>query len=180
MNDLRLSELRKKSNKWFREYGIVHKGERTSIKALKYMAERSFEALPKKYKEYLIEDKERIIDVTAHAVAVDGENGQWDMYQSMLERAKFEYRHSGDRTAEYIYKAFREQYPKLYKKYNSYMYRNGHSASQYFKQNFDGVGQGKEMIINIELPKVVKGVYYQMLYIEFDWSGKLITTAYML
>lgn len=171
MKNLRLSDLKNKSNKWFRDYGVIHPKNNTSLEALRYMAKRSFEALPPKLRKYLEDEKARIIDTTAHAVLVDGENGQWDMYESMLARAKDEYKTSGDQTAEFIYKEFRLQEPALYSKYNSYVYRLGQSASKWFISHFNYTSQCYYLYAEIELPIKTKGKTYSVLEITFRWDA---------
>ena len=179
MKRLRLSDLRKKSNKWFRKYGVAHKEEFASMKAIEYFAKRSYESLPKRDKEYLELDKNLAIKQSAMTIYHSGNAAHMDIYKSMKERVKNYKRLNSIGTAEYIYKAFREQRPDVYAKYNSYVYRLGSSAAKWFIANMDYIQEGKVSYIHVKLPVKMAGVVYNELYIEFDFSGDLINFAEM-
>lgn len=179
MRRLRLSDLRKKSNKWFRKYGVAHKDEFASMKAIEYFAKRSYEALPKKDREYLDPEKELTVKQTAMTIYHTGDNSHMNAYKSMKERIASYKRLNSIGTAEYVYKCFREQRPDVYAKYNSYVYRLGSSAAKWFIANMDYAQEGKVTYIHVKLPVKMSGVVYNELYIEFDFSGDLINFAQM-
>ena len=125
MRRLRLSDLRKKSNKWFRKYGVAHKDEFASMKAIEYFAKRTYEALPKRDREYLENEKELAIKQSANTIYYTGDNSKMDVYNSMRKRVKGAKRLSHIGTAEHVYKIFREERSDIYSKYNSYVPRCG-------------------------------------------------------
>lgn len=179
MSSLRLSDLRNKSNKWFKNYGIITKEKRTSQRTIEYFVNRAYEALPKKYKGYLESEKERILNVAIHSIMLEGSESKWNVYEALKQRAQAIYKASGHQTAEFVYKCFREQRPDLYAKYNSYVYRLGFSSAKYFKSNFDYTSQGSRIYADVKLPAKFTGVIYGGLFIEFDFSGKMIISAQM-
>lgn len=169
MKSLPLSELRKKSNKWYKNYGVIDYDKSYTLKRLKYMAERSYEALPNRLKKYI--EKDRVIETTAHSIIVDGEVGKWDMYESMLSQAETAYKMSGDKTAEFIFKQFRLQRPDVYAKYNSYVYRLGHSSAKWFVEHFDYDVKQYYLYATIELPIKTKGKIYTELNLTFRYDA---------
>ena len=171
MKSLRLRDLRNKPNRYFRDFGNIQLGQKTSIKALEYLAERSFEALPSKLKKYVQRDKQQIIDTTAHSILVDGAKGQWNAYEAIKQQAEFRYKSSGDKTKDAVWRIFKEQASEVYNHYNTYVYRLGSSARNWFMENFDYTQQGSILMIYVELPIKMTGTIYKQLYIEINMSG---------
>ena len=171
MKSLRLSDLRKRSNKWFRNYGEVRYSGRTTEKQMRYFIERSFDALPKKYQRYLMPEKERQIEKALRLIMADGEYGHYNAYLALISQAKSSYKAGHGESIDVIYKIFRTMAPSVYAKYNSYIYRLGYSASQYFKENMDYTTDRNMWDITLDLPYKAQGTVYNQLYIRIAWTG---------
>ena len=66
------------------------------------------------------------------------------------------------------FKRFREEYPSLYAKYNSYMYRQGYSSANYFYQNVETEYSPPSIVeFFLDLP----GKQYKVLYLEYNYSN---------
>ena len=172
MKNTPLSELRKKSLQYFRKVGIVQ-GDKRRSKSIKYIVERSYDALPKGLKEY-IEDAEQIRAKVYNLIMAEGKSGEVEPYNALKQYAMDRKKRSGDNTKEYIYKRFRQEVPKVYSKYNSYVYRLGFSSAQYFKEKAELSQEGSIVHVEVELPKKESGVVYNYLYINYDFSSDYI------
>lgn len=169
MRNMRLSEIRRKKDTYFKKIGILTpRGRRKS--SIEYIVARSYEALPKKYKSF-IESPDQIIKVLTNMIVQSGEKGQINPYKALLENAKYKYRSSYAGTKEDIYKRFRQEYSDVYNHYNTYVYRLGFSASNYFYTNVKLSQEGSIVTATLQLPKKTTGIVYNELYIEMDYSG---------
>lgn len=169
MKNTPLSDIRRKKANYFRSLGVVHPGRRRPS-TIEYIVRRSFEALPKSLKEY-IPDVEQTIQVITNTIIVSGEMGQMQPYDAMRRMAESYRSMEGHTTLAYIYARFRED-SSLYGRYNSYMYRQGFSASRYFIQNATMTQQGSRAVVVCELPFNSGRIQYTELLILYDWSGK--------
>ena len=172
MKNTPLSELRKKQSRYFQNIGIVQ-GDKRRSKSIKYIIERSYDALPKDLKGY-IEDAEQIKANVYNLIMASGKSGEIEPYNALKQYAMDRKRRSGNNTKEYIYKRFREEKPDVYSKYNSYVYRLGFSSAQYFKDNTKLEQDGSIVIVTTPLPPKSRGVTYSQLVISFDFSGDYI------
>ena len=109
MKNTPLSELRKKSLQYFRKIGIV-RGDGRRKKAIEYIVQKSYEALPKNIKKY-IEDAEQIRTKVYNLIMAEGKSGEVEPYNALKQYAMDRKKKSGDNTKEYIYK--RESFEKL-------------------------------------------------------------------
>ena len=130
---------------------------------------RTFEALPKYIKNVLIEDKEKYISALVNQIMQSGESGEIRPYTALSQVG----RTLGGRTTQAvnIFSRFRNEDPSLYAKYNSYMYRRGESASQYFYKNAKFKSYGSLVEVTVELPKNLNGKSYDYLTIKVDFSS---------
>lgn len=171
MKSLRLSDLAKRSNRWFKKYGPIHYTPEISNDTLRYFVKKTFEALPKKYQRYLKDEKERQIEKAVQLIISDGDSGRYDAYESLIEQAQDSYKSGHGGSIDVIYKIFRTMAPSVYSKYNSYVYRLGYSASEYFKDNVDYVSDKNTWEVTLDLPYKPKGVIYNQIYIRIRWTG---------
>ena len=134
----------------------------------KYVS-RTFDALPKYIKAVLIEDKEKYINSLVSQIMQSGESGEIRPYTALSQVGKTL---SGRTTqAVNIFSRFRNEEPSVYAKYNSYMYRRGEPASQYFYKNAKFKAYGSIVEVTVELPKNLNGKSYYYLTIKLDFSG---------
>lgn len=165
MRNMRLSEIRRKKDTYFRKIGILTpRGRRKS--SIEYIVARSYEALPKRFKA-VIKNPDQIIKVLTNMIVQFGEEGKINPYKAFLENARSNY--AG--TKEDIYKRFRQEYSDVYNHYNTYVYRLGFSASNYFYTNVKLSQEGSLVTATLQLPKKTTGIVYNELYIEMDYSG---------
>lgn len=185
MKNMRLSKLKKRSNKYFKNLGVVT-SEGKSKKTIEYIVRRSYEALPKRLKEF-VENPERIIQVATNTIIQAGRGGQFSPYKALMSMAQSKQRTSYYGTKMLIFKEFRVQEPSVYAKYNSYMFRRGFSSVKYWLDNVGLSIDGKIARTICELPPATLRAphkagrpqsYYTALEIQYDLStGDL--TAYM-
>lgn len=164
MRNMRLSELRKKSNKYFRNIRLNNK---SSKRLVEYTIRRAYDSLPSYAKKLLETDKEKYI---ANAINTSLQSDkEYSPYRALRSVAQSL---SGKTSqALIVFRRFRELEPSIYAKYNSYMFRNGYSASQQFYGNSRWNSKGSRVYIITELPERSKGVHYNYLLIEYDFSG---------
>lgn len=175
MKNTPLRELRRKHNAYFKRIGIVQPGRRRRS-TIEYIVQRSYEALPKGLKEY-IEDPEQAIKVTTNLIMQSGSEGQVNPYEALRQTALYRQKKSGDNTRQFIWNRFREEESSLYNKFNSYMYRQGYSARNYWFDNVALDQHGSIIRAICELPTKPQGVSYDVLDIEFDFSGQELTAG---
>lgn len=170
MKNTPLSNLRKKHAAYFRRIGVVQAGRYTRRSRIEYIVQRSYDALPKKLKQY-IDDPEQAIQVTTNLIMQSGSEGQVNPYEALRQVAVYRQKKSGDNTRAYIWARFRSEQPSVYAKFNSYMYRQGYSASGYWFDNVALSQEGSHIEAICELPAKASGVAYFVLEIEYDFSG---------
>lgn len=145
---------------------------------------KALESLPKWQQEFF-DDKEYVIQVSsyAHEIGYDINPKTGKRYtprQFLYEQIKSHVRGSMQMTKREIYTKFRLEETQLYAKYNSYMFRTGNSALQYFIANSKVKVTGSIVSITVPLPKG-KRVSYEELVLEYDYSTSVeaFITAYM-
>lgn len=167
MRNLPSSKIRKKPLSYFRNFRAVKKGRRKRS-TIELIVQRSYEALPKRERAY-IQDSEQIIKTLTNMII--NEPANISPYKALKELAKYEKKRTGDNTKQFVWNRFRNEEPSLYAKFNSYMYRNGYSARNYWFDNVSMDQDGSLINCYCELPGVGKMVQYNMLEISYDFSG---------
>lgn len=168
MINMRLSDFKKKSNKYFQNLGNI---QNTSRKITDYITHKSYEALPKKLKEFLEPDRRQIIKITSNLVDVSGEEGI-DVYKALKAQAQQRYNRVYTPQKKLIWDQFKKVEKQVYNHYNTYMYRLGYSASKYWFENVEFSSLDKTMVTTIlTLPEKLTGeVKYSILEIIYDYS----------
>ena len=144
----------------------------------KYVYERS-DIMPVKLFKPLIEtDADLTIRNLAGQIWSDGQTT--NPYKAFSELARSRGRKSWLGTKDEVWNLFRTDpsTSPVYNKFNSYMYRNGYSASQYWFVHSSIKRDGAVIYATCELPEKTKGVRYDTLEIEYDKSSGEIV-AYM-
>lgn len=142
--------------------------------------------LPKWRRKYLFENEaqERYLIENMKYSVIDAMNNQRkvDIYKAFFQQSSQGVRPKREGTLRDVFRAFRTQEPALYAKYNSYMYRNGYSASQYFYDLSHADIEDKDYttVIVIDLPEGIKSkTSYSQLTLEFNWQLGMILLAEM-
>lgn len=124
-----------------------------------------FDILPKYIREPLKEDKFKYTNALAKEMLLNQEKifNPYKVFKQIAEK-------QSGRTinALQMYARFRNEVPDVYALYNSYMYRRGYSAAQYFYKNAEFEGEGSNVDITLELPE---GGKYKQLKIFMDMSN---------
>lgn len=165
MRNMRLNDLRKKKKAYFRSAKVSQTKGNSYIETFVKMA---YKSLPKYAKAILDEDKERYIKTLVNIVKY-GQEKAISPYKAFLSQARTLGRITVQ--ARNIFARFRNEAPDVYAKYNSYMYRNGYSASQYFYANAKWNSTGSYIEIELELPKSANIISYNQLKIWLDASN---------
>lgn len=178
MRNMRLSDLEKRSNKYFTRLGKL--SPNLPIYIAEYIAERSYEALPKYLKRNVEEfDRKRWIQVAAHDLQYSGKQSGMDIYKSIRNAAEGEFRNSHRGTARDIWAEFKSQERPLYNHYNTYVYRLGYSASNYFFDNVNIKIEEPIVYANLALPSKPGKYSYSQLVLKYNYSGGYFMEAYM-
>lgn len=175
MKNMPLREIRKKGQSYFRNLGIVRKG-RKRASTIEYIVKRAYEALPKNLKKY-IENPKQAITVISRMIIYEGDRLEVEPYKALKQAASYQKKKSGDNTKQFLYTRFRLEEPSIYSHYNTYMYRLGFSARNYFMDNVVIEQDGSIVRAICELPTKV-GVSYNNLELTYDFSG-VDFSAYM-
>lgn len=174
MRSMRLSDLRKRSNKYFSKIGVI--SSRTGKRTAEYIAKRSYESLPKKLKEY-IDDPKQTMKVITNMVSISGDQGV-DVYKAIRSYAQNRYNRVYSVQKQELWNQFRVLESSVYFHFNTYMYRLGYSASKYWYENVVITNKGGSVIKAVlELPSK-PGKSYTALEMLYDYSGTYLQ-AYM-
>ena len=140
--------------------------------------------LPQWRRKYIFETKEQenlIIEKMLYSVKeAERQRTKVNIYKAFYQQSSYGVRPKREGTLRDIFKAFKEQDNMLYNKYNSYMYRAGYSAANYF-YNVDNAqidDQGYTTVVQLELPPG-KDTSYTTLVIEYNWQDSEIINAEM-
>lgn len=176
MRSMRLSDLRKRSNRFFTKLGNV--SPKTSKRTAEYIARRSYEALPKYLKKDIDTfDKERWILTSAHSLQYSGKEGM-NIYAAVRRAAEDRYKRIYSVQKQELWNQFRVLESSVYFHFNTYMYRLGYSASKYWYENVVITNKGGSVIKAVlELPSK-PGKSYTALEMLYDYSGTYLQ-AYM-
>lgn len=170
MKNMPLSKLRRKSNAYFKNLGVVKKGKRRRS-TIEYIIQRTYESLPSSLRDY-IEDPDQAIQALTNIIAVSDNDTQINPYQALKHTAEYAKRKTGDNTKQFLWNRFRNEESSIYAKFNSYMYRQGLSARNYWFKNVVFENHGSAIHSYCELPIRPKGIQYYMLEIDYDFSGE--------
>lgn len=164
MRNMRSNRRRKKDRVYYTKLEL-RRGRKKKSTIEKLVSEVA-KHLPKLYQEFI---DPSIIKSLTNQIWVDSFRS-FPVYSQLYENAKSAYKHSWTGTKNWLYKIFRTdaQTSSMYNKYNSYMYRNGYSASKYWFNNVDMEEDGEWILTTCELPKLTKGVHYEVL--EFNYN----------
>ena len=167
MRNTRLSDFKSKKSSYFKSLGNI---QFSSRKEADYITHRSYEALPKKLKKMLEEDKRQLVKIVSHLVDISGEEGV-DVYGALKSQAESRYNALYSPQKKEIWDLFKKEEASVYNHYNSYIYRLGYSASKYWFENvkFQNV-EGSLVTTSLELPVKMKGTIYSTLEIIYDYS----------
>lgn len=151
----------------------------SKIEKLRRQIRKIYNKLPKWVKDVIgKEDMPYAINSVTHSIYtgqnVIPESGQKvTARQIFINSAKSISRHMGVGTKRDIFAKFRNLEPSVYSKYNSYMYRNGFSASQYFYENVKIKKDRSNIVATLILPKAKAGRFtYSELQINYSYSPK--------
>lgn len=166
---MRLSDLKKRKDAYFKKIGNIRPEGRTR-KEIEYIVNRSYEALSKRAKKY-IDNRAQISQHIVNMIIVDGDVGNINPYKAFMRYSKDQAGIKRTDFAKRLYRRFREEYPGLYSKYNSYVYRLGYSSADWFFQKAKWTNNGSMVTATVELPQKTTGVVYQELELTVDASG---------
>ena len=168
MKSMPLNKLKKKPKKYFRNLGVIKKG-RKKKSTIRFIVEKSYEALPKGYKQASSGDKTLLIENLVNRIWYDV-GGEYNVYKALEEATKHNYLHGWGGTLEKVYYRFRTELPSQYAKYYSYVYRLGYSPSKWFFDNGSPSLSGSVVTVTVELPIKTSGKVYQILEVVADMS----------
>lgn len=140
-------------------------------KEVKKKVEEIYQSLPQRDKKILSAEKRAYINNIVNQI-MESEEERFKPYKIFKQIA--EYQSGRSVNARRIYAMFRNEAPSTYARYNSYLYRQGLSASEYFYQNAEYEGRGSIVNVRVNLPENGKKVIYSTLEIEIDMSRSLI------
>ena len=175
-NTLSIKELRRKNLSYYRKPKVVTPGRRKRS-TIRYIVERSYDALPKKLKQY-IEDAQDTIERLTQRIMGEGEAGKFEPYNALRQMAEYKERTEYGGTYGIVLAAFKEQEQGIWNHYNTYVYRLGYSATKLWYAG-DLKQEKSEVTITVSLPDKASGIIYSQLVVSFDFSGQVITEATM-
>lgn len=164
---MRSSRRRKKGRGYYTKLEIQRGRKKKST--IEQLVQNAAKYLPKNLQEYI---DPAVIKSLSNQIWVDTYQS-FNAYSKLKSYAESRYRQSWARTKNELYTRFRTdpETSSIYNKYNSYMYRNGHSAKRYWFDNVELKIDGSWVISTCELPKLSKGVHYDQLEISFNYSN---------
>lgn len=166
MKRIRLSDLKSKKNAYFKRLGQINSS--AGRYTVRYIVRRSLEALPKADKKF-IEDTKQLEKTLTNLVMVTDE--PIDVYKAIKSYSSQQQYKSGYPRKRELFQRFKNEYPELFSKYNSYMYRHGFSASNYYFEHAKLSWGPSEVTATVELPSVTSVVRYGILELTEEYSG---------
>ena len=167
MKPIRLSDLKTKKNAYFKKLGEINSS--TGRYTVRYIVKRSIEALPKQEQKF-IEDKKQLQKVLTNLVMVTNE--PINVYNAIKSYSSQQQYKSGYPRKRELYQRFKNEYPELFSKYNSYMYRHKFSASNYYYEHAVLSWGASEVTATVELPQINSAVTYNTLELTEEYSGE--------
>ena len=167
MKSMRSNRRRKKGRVYYTKLELQRGRKKKST--IEKIIEKTAKFLPKKLQDYI---DPSVIRSLTNQIWVDSYKGI-NSYEALKEYAKSRYRHSGMGTKEDLYRRFRTspETSSIYNKYNSYMFRNGYSARNYWFDKVQFKNDGSWVLTEAELPRLSKGVHYDSLEINYNYSN---------
>lgn len=180
MKSMPLSKLKKKPKKYFRNLGAIARG-RKKKSTIRFIVERAYEALPKGYRRAAADKRTLLIENIVNRIWYEGNEAIYDPYKALYESTRKEFLHGGHgQTIDIVWKRFKDECPSQYAHYNTYMYRLGYSASNWYFRNSTYTVSGSIVTVTVELPEKSKGKAYEILEIVTDMSDSSpFTEAHM-
>jgi cyclopropane fatty-acyl-phospholipid synthase-like methyltransferase len=166
MKPIRLSDLKSKKNAYFKRLGQINSSAGRYM--VRYIVRRSLEALPKADKKF-VEDTKQLEKTLTNLVMVTDE--PIDVYKAVKSYSSQQQYKSGYPRKRELFQRFKNEYPELFSKYNSYMYRHGFSASNYYFEHAKLSWGPSEVTATVELPSVTSVVKYGILELTEEYSG---------
>ena len=184
--------------------GLKFEGQQTGSREFLYdLVADIYKSIPKRFedeygetihKELQKDDEHRIIRLVSNMIYA-GENVE--PYAQIKSYIRQQYRSGWSGTKRDIWNAFKtdSETRPVYNKFNSYMYRNGYSASKYWFQNVKLERDRKIIICTCELPdksqlksfkssyklrNIREKVVYDELIIQYNYSDNTITANFTL
>lgn len=156
-----------------------------NIKDVRKYVERRLNKLPAWRRKYIYETKAQKEYVLRNMVwqvedAIrTGKNV--NVYNAFMQQSSQGVRAHREGTLRDVFKSFKREESILYNKYNSYMYRAGYKATEYFynPDNSTINDEGYFTTIQLELPSG-KRESYTFLNITIDWRENEIVNADMI
>lgn len=179
MKDLRYASLKKRKKTFYKNLGTI-RTDNKSIKTLRLIAQKSYDALPARIKKYVPEE---YINYTANLSKYNMEG--FDFYKALYQSAASNPRYKWLGNRELVWGAFKSQRPDVYQRYLSYMRRRGIAGTQFWYDNVEFSGRGSVVDTSLDLntntgydtDRAV--VFYEELYICYNFSAGYIEEAYM-
>lgn len=144
--------------------------------SIKERVKRAFYRIPAWQRKYLADTKEsidRIISQMTRQVELAKERKQRiNIQKAFSSTAQTLSRHSGEGTRRFLYKILKSEWTSVYNHYNTYVYNLGYSSADYFydPNNSNLTQESSYIVINLKLPNKPRGVSYDTLSIEYDFS----------
>lgn len=151
---------------------------------LRERIEKDISRIPKWRQKYLFtnENQKEYLIRTMLSYVMDAKE-RVNIYKAlfqMTESGVTAGRSKREGTLRDIYRSFRNQEVRLYRFYNTYMYKKGYSAAQYFynPDNSEITDRHYTTVIKLFLPKGGKNYKYDELVIEYNWQDSEIVNIY--
>lgn len=183
MKNLRYTNLKKRKDNWYKNLGTIETKNK-STKTLEYIAKRSYEALPKRYKRYLDNPD---FEIKNAAMMAKYSSEGFDFYNAMLSKIERNPNFSWLKNRQKLWNEFRirAETKKVYERYMSYMYRRGINGTQYWYDNVEFTSISSSYVYTElkipDAPGFEEGkknvVFYTALYIYYDYSGLRIEAS---
>ncbi|MEG2914917.1 MAG: hypothetical protein RR839_00560 [Oscillospiraceae bacterium] len=147
---------------------------------IRKIVERAYNALPKALKAYE-SNKTARINNAIHTIIASGTMGNFKPKTAFRQSLEAERKMTGYGTKKLLYTEFRTgMFSNVYNAYNTYVYRLGFSSAKYFYDNAEISQSGSVIEATVKLPPKSNGTSYDILYLEYNFSGDVgLTDAYM-
>lgn len=172
---MRSSRRRKKGRVYYTNLEITR--GRKSKKTIEKLLKEARKYLKKKYQPYI---DEAMIKRFTNQIWVDTDV-KFKVVERLQNYAEQQRYHAAAKRKEDIYRQFRTD-PRtkpVYDKFNSYMYRNGYSARNYWFNNVMLSWEENFVFATCELPALSKGIHYDVLEIDQQLTGGSEFEAYL-
>ena len=137
---------------------------------------RAFYRVPAWQRKYLAENKEAeeriILQMTKQVELAKERKQRINIQKAFSSTAQTLSRHSGEGTRRFLFKILKSEWTSVYNHYNTYVYGLGYSSADYFynPNNSSLTQQGSNITMTLNLPNKSRGISYDTLSIEYDFS----------